>query len=514
MRCDTKKPRCTRCVDKGLPCSTNIVLKWQSEFASRGLAFGRAGVWNKHKSGESKSGSPSSSEFATDDDNRWLTLPAVQAWGFINSGMGTFANPEMVDIELNYQRALVLSSRPFSSGPMPTLSMFPQISQIGHAELFDYYLQQICPRTTASSKGSSPFASLILPFSISASPALFKAIQALGACHLSRDFPSYSPLALRLKSETLKELRARLSAEGTLICSFNPEILVVIMMLCLYEIADKCDRNWTTHLKGAKDLIRLRRQHNLELSSSVRVSDPVLEFTEHFFAFQDVMGRTACGEEVLFGSDYWKADDRQVDLWMGCSSQLVSILASITEMSRTRRQLDSNAAHGSFTARSASLANRLDNLVQEVQDEADDDALASAAEAKRLAAIIYLHCALHEASPTTPLVVEYVRKILHIVSHLLQRGALVSVTWPVFVAAVELDPTQDEIWEGSGSGRSIVLQALDMMADSATSNITRTRAVIAQVWQARDQALLKAPRVHCNDWEWYVAPISTSMSLA
>jgi hypothetical protein len=52
------------------------------------------------------------------------------------------------------------------------------------------------------------------------------------------------------------------------------------------------------------------------------------------------------------------------------------------------------------------------------------------------------------------------------------------------------------------------------MADSTISNITRTRAVIIQAWQARDQDLLKAPQMEMNDWETYVAPISTSMSLA
>ncbi|KAJ6155287.1 hypothetical protein N7470_005853 [Penicillium chermesinum] len=488
------------------------------ETAGRGLAFGRAGVWNKTRLGEKKSqgsllGSPASSASSADDLQQWMSFPVVQAWGFINSGIGTFATPEMVDIALNDHFEL---ARPnfIYSGVSPSPLLFPQMSHLGHAELFEYYIHQLCPRTTASSKGISPFSSLILPFSISASPILFKAIQALGACHLSRGSSSYAALALRLKSETLRDLRARLSSEGVSTCSADPEILIVIMMLCLYEIADKCDHNWTTHLKGAKDLIRIRRQNALVLSKPVEALDPVSDFAEHFFAFQDVMGRTACGEEVLFGSDYWQATDQRIDLWMGCSPELVSILASITEMSRVRRLLDSNAARESFASRAALLEHRLDNLVQEIDGDEDDETLLSAAEAKRLAAVIYLHCALFEASPTTPLVVEYVRKILQIVSRLLEQGALASVTWPVFVAAVELDPGNDVVPSDSGSGRSIVLRALDMMTHSATSNITRTRAVIVQVWQARDQSLLKAPQMPCNDWEWYVAPISTAMTLA
>jgi hypothetical protein len=143
------------------------------------------------------------------------------------------------------------------------------------------------------------------------------------------------------------------------------------------------------------------------------------------------------------------------------------------------------------------------------------------AEAKRLAAVLYLHCALYEACPTTPLVVEYVRRILRLVSELLEQGSHASVTWPVFVAAVELDPSQDELWADSESdaisGRPLVLQALAVMAESTISNVARTRAVIAKVWQARDLDLVKTPGAaphRCNDWEWYVAPISTAMSLA
>lgn len=416
----------------------------------------------------------------------------------------------------------------FQVAPIPTapLSLFPHISDLGQGRLFEYYFQQICPRTTASSKLSSPFASVILPFCLSASPTIFKAIQALGACHWSRFDATYSALGLHLKSDALIELRHTLARKGSWACSSDPEVLVVMMMLCLYEIVDNCDQHWTIHLKGAKELIRLKRQQQGTLSRTSNSQDPVSAFAELFFAFQDVMGRTACGEEVLFGSDYWSENERNIDLWMGCSPELVSILSSITELSRTRRQLASDPARGSFTSRAASLESRLDHLVQEMDgDNNDDNALRSTAELKRLAAVIYLHCALHGASPSTQLVAEYVRKILRLISELLNRGSLVSMTWPVFVAAVELDPLNDELWSDAGEtavyGRPLVLRALAAMAESSVSNVARTKAVIAKVWQARDGDMVKGSPIDtsrdplsCNDWEWYVAPISTAMSLA
>lgn len=544
VRCDTKKPVCTRCWEKGLPCSTNLVLKWESEFVSRGMAFGRAGVWSKTR--PDTDASPSSSASASDDERQWCPLPTIHPWGFVNSGVAGFENPDHPEIALNELQALVPSSSAlrsnvpgdqlsywlqdysmssqglfaaaFRPSPSPPVSLFPGLSRIGHGELFQYYLQQVCPRTTASSSVSSPFASVILPFSQSASPTLFKAIQALGACHLSRANPSYGALGLRLKSEALRDLRRRLSSEGPLTCSGDPEVLVIMMMLCLYEIVDKCDQHWTIHLKGAKDLIRLRRQQYAALPQSSDAPDPATAFAEHFFAFQDVIGRTACAKEALFGSDYWKADDRQIDLWMGCSPELVNILSTITDMSRERRCLDSNEARASFAMRAASLERQLEHLVQEVGD-GDDDILASAAEAKRMAAVLYLHCALYGANPTTPLVVNHVSHILRLVSDLLDREALPSAVWPVFVAAMELDPSQDELWSDTDgeatSGRATVLRALAAMSKSTIANIARTRAVIVQVWQARDQDLVKGPALgECNDWEWYVVPVSDAMSLA
>ncbi|KAJ5973123.1 uncharacterized protein N7479_003041 [Penicillium vulpinum] len=516
----------------------NLVLKWESEFISRGVAFGRAGVWSKTGANQPTQGSLSS-------EMQWCPVPNISPWGFINSGISTFDRPDEVNVEFDELNALIPVAQSFNSpffrnqlwywlqhfpdlsglsthfNPSlpPSLALFPELSKSGHGELFDYYLQEVCPRTAASSAFSSPFASVVLPFCLSASPTLFKAIQALGACHLSRLNPSYGAISLRYKSEALRDLRQRLSSEGSLICSMDPEVLVIMIMLCLYEIVDKCDQQWTIHLKGANDLIRLRRKQQMIFAQPMAPSDPVTRFAEQFFAFQDVMGRTACAKEVLFGTDYWKPDERNIDLWMGCSPELVSILAKITDMSRTRRQNTSDADKASFSLRAASLERQLENLVQEV-GEGDDEILALVADSKRLAAMLYLHCSLHGASPTTPLVKSYVRQILRLISDLLDRKSLVNVTWPIFVSAVELDPYDDELFPEpgikSGSGRAIVLRSLATMADSTISNIARTRAVITKLWQTRDSDLIKgaAMQNQCNDWEWYVVPISNAMSLA
>ena len=572
VRCDEKKPSCTRCLEKGLVCSKpGVVLKWECEFISRGQAFGRAGVWSKLRR------SSSSSSSSTDDGRRnnnvtgnlppplpssqqWCRIPTIHSWSFVDGGFSTFerdpsgggaeavvlckshpASPMikteppsllldgsiMDDDDDNDDDGDIFVFHPVEESLRRSLSLFPNMPGQG-SHLFEYYLEKVCPRTTASSKSASPFASVILPFCMTASPTLFKAIQALGACHWARFNPVYNlAVCLRLKSSALRDLRFRLETEGFSSCSMDSEVLVVVMMLCLCEIVDNCDLRWTVHLKGAKELIRFKRQLlSLSSPSSTVVQkspgqqqDPVSTFAESFFAFQDVIGRTACGEEVLFGSDYWQDHDQVVDPWMGCSPELVSILSSITEMSRSKRQgLQTDKA---FSLQASSLGRRLETLKQDVID-GEDQTLVTTAELKRLAALLYLHCALDGASPSTPLVVTYVRKILQLVSDLLDHhGSVVSVTWPVFMAAAELDPLHDELWSTAGTvttyGRPLVLRALAAMEESTVSSIARTRAVISKVWQARDLDLQKSaadPATCKNDWEWYVAPISTGMSLA
>ncbi|KAJ5342565.1 Copper amine oxidase N2-terminal [Penicillium brevicompactum] len=500
-------------------------------------------IWASWCLEQGRGNQPTPGSLSSKEVHEWRPLPTISPWGFINSSVSTFEHPDEVDVDFNELNELISVAQSskentdqlwswlqhfpqlaeitanYNLNLPPSLALFPDLSQSGHGELFDYYLQQVCPRTAASSTLSSPFASVILPFCLSASPTLFKAIQALGACHWSRLNPGYGPIGLRYKSEALRDLRQRLSSEGTLTCSMDPEVLVIMIMLCLYEIVDKCDTQWTIHLKGANDLIRLRRKQQTALSKSTEPSDPVTGFAEQFFAFQDVMGRTACAKEVLFGTDYWKPEERSIDLWMGCSPELVSILAKITDMSRTRRQYTSEEDKSSYFLRAASLERQLEGLVQEV-GEGEDEVLAIVADAKRLAAMLYLHCALYGSDPTTPLVKSYVRQILHLILNLLDRGSTANVTWPVFVASVELDPSDDELnpdsETDSGSGRAIVLRSLATMADSTISNIARTRAVITKLWQTRDSDLIKGatPQNDCNDWEWHVVPISNAMSLA
>jgi hypothetical protein len=547
VRCDEQKPICGQCHAKGFECSTSIKLKWEQDYTSAGRAFGRAGLWSKNASEKSSASSPCI--HVTEDEVSWIKIPLISAYSFVNATVGNveqlttlenFALEGMpgLDIVRNSDRddaSSTASLSPWLSARQPVflpyqqsipsaLTMLPDLPSPMHSNLLSYYLEKICPITVPSSVNKSPFANLLLPFSISSSSAVLEALLALAACHRSKKDAAFRSMSLKLGDNVLRALRGRLNTEDPLKVAMDPETLVIMMILCQYEIINECDKRWVVHLRGARDLIRVRRNAQLNLITS---SNEVVEFTEKYFAFQDVIGRTACGEEPIFGSDFWTSQGEDTDAWLGCSAGLVSILCEITELSRQHRSRPGVCLLPEFQFQAASLERRLCSLRQRVFDE-DDNLLQLSAELKRLAAELYLHCALNGATPAMPLVFGHIQQILHLVSVLLEHGVLAGLSWPLFVAAVELDPMEDLEWaerEDLPDGvpnfaRPFVLYALSCLGESnAIANIAKTRSVIERVWLTRSHDEISNIHVEGlekgrNDWERYVAPLCGGLSLA
>jgi hypothetical protein len=293
------------------------------------------------------------------------------------------------------------------------------------------------------------------------------------------------------------------------------ETLVVMLLLCMFEIVNECDERWVVHLKGARDLIRVRRQGASACSKSFE-DDQLSLFCERFFAFQDVIGRTACGEDPVFGTDFWDATSTDCDPSLGCSPELMSILSEITELGR--QDLTSRQSV-EFQTATATLETRLASLEQRVWDN-DDQILVQSAELKRLAAELYLQCALNGAEPSLPWVSAQVCKILGLIAVLLDLQLVSGIGWPLFVAAVELDGDcdfQPSSYCGNAPkyARPFVLYALEKLAGSVV-NVRRIRSVIEKVWQTRELEQisgLEGDTEH-NDWEHFIAPLCGNMSLA
>lgn len=545
IKCDEVTPNCNQCLEKNLRCVTWTPLKWEAEYLSQGLAFGRAGVWTKHSKTPH---SPLSDLQQDNNQNIWCPVPHIFAYSFVNATIGSIENlttlgdigiendhdpsvttPEVLrdassDDGLSpwlMQRRLARSENVIST----TISPWSQVQTPTENVLLSYYLNKLCPLTMPTSSSISPFATLIIPFSMSSSSLVLDSCLALAACHRSRQELNFKSTALQLSNKALHGLRERLKYDNPQIVALNPETLIIMLMLCLFEIVNECDERWVVHLKGARDLIRIRRGASAMAKQNESSNELVL-FAERFFAYQDVIGRTACGEDPIFGADFWASDSRECDAWLGCSTELVSILCETTELSRQRRTYMGTGRVETFQIHAASLETRLELLDQKIYN-ADDIVLGTSAELKRIAAELYLQCSLHNAHPAMSMVQDYICRIFQLLSILLHYQALAGLTWPLFVAAVELDPAQDLKWKGEDAAgpdfaRPFVMFALARMAGSM-ANLRRTRTVIEQVWQARELASVSetlselsesALDGDVNDWERFVAPFCGNMSLA
>ncbi|KAE8167648.1 fungal-specific transcription factor domain-containing protein [Aspergillus tamarii] len=508
VKCDGKEPSCTRCWQKGWQCTREkLTLKWRSDYHSRGLAFGREGVWGKG----AQSKKP---RVVSTGEQNWHPNSTVYPWSFVNQDISTLrwlydekrapgqpSSMEMSVIGPTRDIIGVLEQAPLWYSP----PVFPYPQAQKHAIMVEYFIDQVCPRTTSSLKIVSPFTSVILPFCLNGSVNGLVALQALAACYWSQSNPAHTSTAVQLKSKVLGGLRRKIAADPSYTISSDPEVLVLMMMLSLYDIVDQCDKGWIVHLQGAKDIFRLRRS---KLSNQTQC--PVTAFAELFFAFQDVMGRTACAKADLFGPSFWDQTDRSINPWMGCSPELVSILFSILDLSRIRPKMDTDLAQEvDFSMRASALNRRLGSLMQVLADP-EDRALQAVADLKRLACTVYLHCALYNAEPSTPIVRSLVRRIIQQLSTLLKENLIINATWPIFVAAVALDPADGENWQDPVTGelvcgRALVLRALATMAQSTVTSVARVRSIIETVWQSRDYDLAtgssRRQSSQHNDWE-------------
>jgi hypothetical protein len=464
-------------------------------------------------------------------------------------------------LSANYKRSLSLDGFPsFGSSILSTFQSHAKVD----ATLLSYYVDRLCPASAAGSEHDSPFANLIIPLAYNATtPALLDSLMCLAASHRSRFDLDYHRTAARYAASALHHLQHVIKQT----CFRNDdstyaEILATVLLLCQAEISRSCNNTWVVHLKGARELVRQQRTQqglrswsrhsSLQLTEAPQYStSPLLVFAERYFAFHDVLGRTACGEEPIFGTDFWSrsnnGDDRVIDPWLGCSPRLMHITSIITEMSW---QNQAGTCPESILCPPLSGYRGLEDLVEDLanlqqipsntrsifhlDESSPDEPLASSvaalAEAKRLAVEAYLHSALCGAGPTTPEVMMRVTQILRLVYVATTSGISTSaarLTWPIFVAAVLLDPFSELEWVDDAAGileglprfaRPCVLYYLEQQR-GGLGNIDRVRLVIEQVWKAREKggdAMHEPCRSNGpgSDWGRFVAPYCHFVSLA
>ncbi|KAM5359055.1 hypothetical protein ACJZ2D_014776 [Fusarium nematophilum] len=516
IKCDGGKPQCGNCISRGLVCDRHIRLKWEHEFAARGLSFGREGVWSK-----SSENSCPRRQSQSQQTPALLVAPFVEPRHFINTYCRDFDPDSNHEQSLREETAELREQISNSSSALALRSTFPSISVPSSispfpgldgldCSLFEYYLLRLCPITTPSPLAPTPFANLVAPlFTTSGQDLIVQSVLAFSARHRSIVDPQWTRTAMRMKGKALTGLLQKIrSPDITTDVILDPQVPAAMMFLCLYEILDNCDYRWVIHLRASQDFMR-KRQQLLLPSAQDSGYGSLASFAERYFAFQDVISRTACGNSPIFGLEYWQRPDHSEDIdgWMGCSPAMASIIFRITELARARDR--DSMSEAVFEGEVAVLERELASVGSRVTVmEALDDTLRKCVDLKKASVGLYLQCLLRDANPSTPRVSKSVGEILSSVDELVSQGCVAGLMFPLFVAGVELNPLHDDDILGVQaetssrvSGRRLVLETLNAMVGVSLANVERTKAVILKVWRMRDlHAQGEQSVAKHNDW--------------
>lgn len=190
----------------------------------------------------------------------------------------------------------------------------------------------------------NPYLKYIVPLGMK-SELLFKTIVAIAANELNivqyRSF--YEDIARNSMSYVLEEL-PKLIHKGKVTNSNNwDEILPTILMLCFADISTECGRIWILHLNGAKEFIRYLIDSQVEGELS--------KFVVRYFISHEIMGQTAWSDQPNnllwdpFFEDLKYDYDTNIDLVLGCSPYLISLINSITMLGDYTETLDFGLKH-------------------------------------------------------------------------------------------------------------------------------------------------------------------------
>ncbi|KAJ2974757.1 hypothetical protein NQ176_g5886 [Zarea fungicola] len=405
--------------------------------------------------------------------------------------------------------------------PFNSPSAYPAVDGFDPG-LLEYYLLRICPLTSSSNNSTTPFFDLMVPLLFSAGYELTSlAIMAFSARHRSLSHSSFSYLALSLKGKALSALRKSLGAStGTTKNALrNPQIPISMMFLCLFEIIDSCDHRWVIHLRACQDFLSLRKQLTQPSHEEASIESIHVPFAERFFAFQDAISRTACGNSSVFSVEYWQNGSNWDDAGcMGCSPQLAYLIFKTTELSRRRGRI----SFEEFDTHAATLERELLSLARNAAN-LDHHLLTESAQ-------LYQCCLLRDAAPSTPVAAKLAQKIIQGIYDVRREPCMAGgLAFSLFIAAAELDPLDDEIIFNNNdttnkiSGRRAVLEILEALSGVCLFNVERVRGVINHVWANRDLDLdgeayigvsLKGESSMAqNDWSINVSPYCANLSL-
>lgn len=463
--CDRGYPACNNCLRTGREC----------------LGYGIRLAWPDQPDGRRRSGRTPDRAVHCSPHN-----PADYGKQFLNmtyedlmhSGKGLMALNELLLLR----------------GPQRPARSIPLLPRFGERDshLLDYYNQRLSWMISTINVNNG-FRDDLIPMALcshgQASHGLRNAILAVSAFHL------WGPeQALSYKAEAIRSLSSSLS--GTESFNTTETQLATSMMLCVYNVFDETEGNWSMHLYGAQKIL-----HRL---ASIHGGYLTYAFLYTWFLYHEVLGGFSHPEQqyphgpasIRLLRDA-RFDTSIIIGSLGCSVEVMEVIshvntwraidqsdsAAFLEQERSKRIIEYRTLESKLT----SLTQRLDPEHDRFLSQHDRTRTLATAELYRVATFLYLH-RVGNTENSHDIRSAYLQQALHLLGSL----EVCTSPWPLFVIACETE-TDDQ--------RIRILRTLDRMDEERRiGNVFVLRHIIESFWKQQD---LQADSGRAGNLKWW-----------
>lgn len=393
---------------------------------------------------------------APQDDNRWTM-------GFPSPAMSTHSS---ISSDSHHSKQTIVRSVPMNATDSDILMMHFDRSTCGIMSL-------------KNGPNENPWRTLIWPMA-QETPALYHAISAMTAFHLSRDTQAFRVQGVEHVRMSLNALSSGIG-NGTM---SDEGALATTLVLAFAEAFDRHIRTGIEHLKGAKILIKralAKHQHSPQWGENFRR----LKFLYNVWVYLDVLARLTSDNEddevanpVVFGP---VSATEEIDPLMGCATTLFPLIGRVANLVRKVRQNDTNTIN--IISEAIELKSLIENWAPAASfHNLEDTATTMAhclktAEAYRYSTLLYLHQAVPEI-PSAPSY-QLAEKVLTFLAGVpITSGACIVHIFPLLAAGCEAQGAEERDW--------VKNRWQQLSARMWIGNVDRAWEVMKEVWDRRD----------------------------
>ena len=572
VKCDEKKPSCSKCLSRGFKCIYKRVLHFRDEYEMKGKKFGREGVWSKRGRGNTIVDLTHGSKHSN-----YLSVKNADKLVFVNFFQGDidkncYALPEPVLAPSLFPTELIISGGHDSLNILIALEYYEKCL----SPVFDpmaFKSQGVLDFSENSSDtrvligGGLQLSSLLQYAQYHTS--VFHLLISLGSVYLSKlkGNASFFIQSQKFKGSAFNLINKKANLFGESLFSsrqlatFTTDVILSLVLLILCDLANDCNENWILYLKVAKKIMFsgsfIKPKNELEHS--------LLMFSLEFLHYQETMGRTACKDGNSFflptDDDDFRFENAvpKIITWVGCDWRLVNVISDITDLSLERVNQGTTEENyrilcedieyrimlleikvdfdsylidlGEFFKSKGAISISESDLVSiNSMTKIENLCFVLSSEIKRLAVYLYFKCCLLNKRPDDHDINELVTNIFRLLKFVILKHDFrwcTTLLWPLFISCSVISNTNND----SDEFRYLAMQLLDKLEFYSLGNVHKVKEIIIGIWKKRDLNLNneKQYRNYCcpeckptynkylgftNDWETYVADASYKISLA